>query len=146
MRLVKPRLVVGLIIVTSFFIMGFVVPFFAPEDPTAWNTYFRNLPPSAEHLMGTNNLGQDIFWLLSWSIRNSLWLGLSVAAFATMIGVLAGLLAGFLGGMGDRFLTLVMDVVIAVPSLPVLILISALLGGNASLLIIAGVLVLFNWP
>ena len=69
--------------------------------------------PSAEHLMGTNNLGQDIFWLLSWSIRNSLWLGLSVAAFATMIGVLAGLLAGFLGGMGDRFLTLVMDVVIA---------------------------------
>ncbi len=75
MRLVKPRLVVGLIIVTGFFLLGFIVPFFAPEDPTAWNTYFRNLPPSAEHIMGTNNLGQDIFWLLSWSIRNSLWIG-----------------------------------------------------------------------
>lgn len=146
MRLVKPRLVVGLIIVVSFLIMGFIVPFFAPEDPTAWNTYFRNLPPSSIHIMGTNNLGQDIFWLLSWSIRNSLWLGLGVAASATIIGVLVGLLAGFIGGLGDRLLTLVMDVVIAVPSLPVLILISALLGGNASLLIIAGVLVLFNWP
>lgn len=146
MRLVKPRLVIGLIIVTCFFIMGFIVPFFAPEDPTAWNTYFRNMPPSAEHFMGTNNLGQDIFWLLSWSIRNSLWLGLSVAALATIIGVLVGLLAGFLGGFPDRGLTLIMDVVIAVPSLPVLILISALLGGNASLLIIAAVLVVFNWP
>jgi len=139
-------LVVGLIIVAIFFLLGFVAPFFAPEDPTAWNTYFRNLPPSAEHIMGTNNLGQDIFWLLTWSIRNSLWIGLSVATFATVIGVLVGLSAGFLGGISDRILTLAMDIVIAVPSLPVLILISALLGGKTSLLIIAGVLVLFNWP
>ncbi|HQY90102.1 MAG: ABC transporter permease [Caldilinea sp.] len=146
MQLVKPRLVVGLIIVAIFFLLGFVAPFFAPEDPTAWNTYFRNLPPSAEHIMGTNNLGQDIFWLLTWSIRNSLWIGLSVATFATVIGVLVGLSAGFLGGISDRILTLAMDIVIAVPSLPVLILISALLGGKTSLLIIAGVLVLFNWP
>jgi peptide/nickel transport system permease protein len=146
MRLVKPRLVVGLIIVTGFFIMGFIVPFFAPENPTIWNTYFRNLPPGPLHIMGTNNLGQDIFWLLSWSIRNSLILGLTVAAFATVIGVLVGLTAGFLGGIGDRGLTLVMDVIIAVPSLPILILISALLGGSASLAIIAVVLIIFNWP
>ena len=146
MRLVKPRLVVGIIIVSIFVILGFVVPWFAPENPTDWNTYFRNLDPSAQHIMGTNNLGQDIFWLLSWSIRNSLWIGLSVAALATIIGVIVGLLAGFLGGFSDRTATLIMDIVIAVPSLPILILISALLGGKQSLLIIAGVLVIFNWP
>ncbi len=146
MRLVKPRLVVGLIIVGAFLIMGLVVPFFAPEDPTDWNTYFRNMPPSSAHFMGTNNLGQDIFWLLSWSIRNSLWLGLLVSALATTIGVLVGMLSGFLGGFVDRALTTVMDTVIAVPSLPILILMSALLSGNTSLLIIAGVLVFFNWP
>lgn len=146
MRLVKPRLVVGLVIVGVFLILGMVAPFFAPEDPTAWNTYFRNMQPSSLHIMGTNNLGQDIFWLLTWSIRNSLWIGLSVAAFATVIGVLVGLLAGFSGGFLDRGLTLCMDVVIAVPSLPILILVSALLGGNASLVIIAVVLVIFNWP
>jgi peptide/nickel transport system permease protein len=77
MHLVKPRLIVGLVLVTIFLIMGYVVPLFAPEDPTSWNTYFRNLPPSSIHFMGTNNLGQDIFWLLSWSIRNSLTLGLA---------------------------------------------------------------------
>lgn len=146
MRLIKPRLVIGIILVSIFLILGVLVPPFAPEDPTDWNTYFRNLPPSAEHYMGTNNLGQDIFWLLTWSIRNSLWIGLGVAASATIIGVLVGLLSGFIGGYVDRILTLLMDIVIAVPSLPILILMSALLGGRTSLLIIAGVLVIFNWP
>ena len=84
-------MVIGLIIVGAFFILGFIVPWFAPEDPTGWNTYFRNMPPSSEHIMGTNNLGQDIFWLLTWSIRNSLWIGLVVATFATLIGVIVGL-------------------------------------------------------
>ncbi|MBU6350549.1 MAG: ABC transporter permease [Chloroflexi bacterium] len=142
----KPRLLVGIVIVSIFSVLGLLVPLFAPEDPTAWNTYFRNLPPSAEHIMGTNNLGQDIFWLLTWSIRNSLWIGLGVSAAATVIGVLVGIFSGFVGGITDRVLTLLMDVVIAVPSLPILILISALLGGKSSLLIIAGVLVVFNWP
>jgi len=146
MRLIKPRLVVGIILVAIFLILGLVVPPFAPEDPTGWNTYIRNLPPSSIHYMGTNNLGQDIFWLLTWSIRNSLWIGLGVAALATLIGVLVGLLSGFIGGYVDRTLTLLMDIVIAVPSLPILILLSALLGGKSSLLIIAGVLVIFNWP
>lgn len=146
MRLIKPRLLVGIVIVSIFSVLGLLVPLFAPEDPTAWNTYFRNLPPSAEHIMGTNNLGQDIFWLLTWSIRNSLWIGLGVSAAATVIGVLVGIFSGFVGGITDRVLTLLMDVVIAVPSLPILILISALLGGKSSLLIIAGVLVVFNWP
>jgi peptide/nickel transport system permease protein len=146
MRLIKPRLVVGIVLVGVFIILGLVAPFFAPDDPTAWNTHFRNLPPSGKHLMGTNNLGQDIFWLLTWSIRNSLWIGLSVAGAATFIGVAIGLLSGLLGGVVDRTLTLVMDIVIAVPSLPILILMSALLGGRTSLLVIAGVLVFFNWP
>jgi peptide/nickel transport system permease protein len=145
-RLIKPRLLVGIVIVSIFSVLGLLVPLFAPEDPTAWNTYFRNLPPSAEHIMGTNNLGQDIFWLLTWSIRNSLWIGLGVSAAATVIGVLVGIFSGFVGGITDRVLTLLMDVVIAVPSLPILILISALLGGKSSLWIIAGVLVVFNWP
>ncbi len=146
MRLIKPRLLIGIIIVGIFLILGLIVPPFAPKNPTAWNTYFRNMPPSQIHIMGTNNLGQDIFWLLTWSIRNSLWIGLSVAALATLIGVLVGLLSGFIGGFTDRALTLFMDIIIAVPSLPILILISALLGGKNSLVIIAIVLVIFNWP
>jgi peptide/nickel transport system permease protein len=56
------------------------------------------------------------------------------------------LIAGFVGGWTDRVLTLFMDVIVAVPTLPILILISALLGGNATLGVIAFVLIIFNWP
>jgi peptide/nickel transport system permease protein len=140
------RLRIGIFVLAIFVLLGGILPFFSPYDPRSWNLVPRNLPPSGEHWFGTNNLGQDTFWLLTSSIRNSLIVGLIVAFFATLIGVLIGLLAGFLGGIADRVLTLIMDVFIVVPSLPILILMASLMQGRASLLVISMVLVLFNWP
>ena len=111
-----------------------------------WNTYPNNLRPGREHFLGTNSLGQDIFWLLCNSIRNSFLIGLFVAFFATLIGVLLGLLAGFKGGVIDRIVMLLADTFIVIPSLPILILIGSLTKGSASLILIGGVLVIFNWP
>jgi peptide/nickel transport system permease protein len=98
------------------------------------------------HPLGTTNLGQDTFWLLTWAIRNSLLLGLSVSFMATAIGVLIGLAAGYRGGGTDRALSFVMDSFLCLPSLPVLILLASLLKGTASLALVGVVLVLFNWP
>jgi peptide/nickel transport system permease protein len=146
MRRLNPRLRLGIIILTIFVILGGILPFFSPEDPRSWIKHQRNLPPSAEHLLGTTNLGQDTFWLLSYATQNSLFIGVFVAFFATLIGVFTGLAAGFLGGMADRVITLFADVFIVVPSLPILILMSSLLQGRASLVLISIVLILFNWP
>lgn len=140
------RIKIGLFVLTVFIILGGILPFFSPYDSRSWNAVPRNLPPSGEHFLGTNNLGQDTFWLLTAAIQNSLVVGLIVASLATMIGVLAGLTAGFVGGAVDRFLTLLMDVFIVVPSLPILILMASLLQGRASLVLISFILVLFNWP
>jgi peptide/nickel transport system permease protein len=140
------RLQTGLFLLGLFVILGVILPFFAPDDPRSWNVVPRNLGPSREHLLGTTNLGQDTFWLLTWAIQNSLIVGLTVAFFATAIGVIAGLTAGFIGGLLDRVLTLFMDVFIVVPSLPILILMASLLRGRTSLLLIAAILVVFNWP
>ncbi|MDQ6673554.1 MAG: ABC transporter permease [Chloroflexota bacterium] len=140
------RLRVGLAVLVAYALLGFALSFFAPEDPRAWNNLPSNLPASPKHLLGTTNLGQDTFWLLTWSIRSSLIIGLIVAFSATVIGVLVGLTAGFRGGLIDRALTLLMDALIVIPSLPILILLASLLKGRASLLLIAGVLVVFNWP
>ena len=63
-----------------------------------------------------------------------------------MIGVVVGVLAGLKGGWTDRALSLLMDTFIVVPSLPILILLASLLQGRASILIISGVLIVFNWP
>jgi len=140
------RLKVGIAICAVFVLLGVILPSFSPYDPRSWITLPRNLPPSAEHLLGTTNLGQDTFWLLAYAPQNSLFIGLLVAFFATFIGVFAGLAAGFLGGLPDRLITLLADVIIVVPSLPILILMASLLQGRASLALISIILILFNWP
>lgn len=126
--------------------LGPVASLWAPADPRTWQTYPRNLGPSLEHLLGTTALGQDIFWLLSGSVRNSLLLGVTVGALATVIGVAAGLLAGYRGGLLDRVLSFLMDGLIVIPSLPLLILLSSMSKGQSSLAVLGGMLVLFNWP
>lgn len=140
------RIKIGLFLLAIFLVLGVILPSFSPYDVRSWNLVPRNLNPSAEHLLGTTNLGQDTFWLLTFAIQNSLVIGVFVAFFSTLIGVLAGLTAGYLGGAVDRILTMLMDVFIVIPSLPILILMASLLQGRASLILISVILVIFNWP
>lgn len=140
------RLKIGVLILGIFLIFGFIVPLFYSGDPVEWGKYPKNLKPSIKHPLGTTNLGQDIFYLLAKSIQNSFIVGIIVAFFATLIGVLLGLLAGFKGGIVDRIITLFIDSFIAIPSLPILILLASILKGRASLMYIALILVIFNWP
>ncbi|MBD63160.1 MAG: peptide ABC transporter permease [Gammaproteobacteria bacterium] len=140
------RIVIGGIILFAFIFMGMALPWFAPNDPMLWQTVPRNRTPSLEHLLGTTSQGQDIFWLLTWAIRNSLWLGIVVATFATAIGVMLGLFSGYVGGLTDRIVSFVIDATIVIPVLPVLILIAAIMLGQTTLWMLAIVLVVFNWP
>jgi peptide/nickel transport system permease protein len=140
------RLKSGVFILGIFLILGFILPLFHSGNPIEWGTYQKNLKPSLTHLFGTTNLGQDTFWLLAKSVQNSFIIGIIVAFFATVIGALLGLLAGFKGGFLDRVITLLMDSFIVIPSLPILILLGSMLKGRASLLYIALVLIIFNWP
>ena len=105
------RLKLGTVLLCIFLIIGFIMPVFCKVSPVEWQSYSRNMNPTAEHWLGTTGLGQDVFWLLAYSVRNSFLVGMGVAFFATAIGVFMGLLAGFIGGLGrqdhhasDRFL------------------------------------------
>ncbi|MCX5495508.1 ABC transporter permease [Kaistia dalseonensis] len=140
------RLGLGLVLLFIFVVLGVILPWFAPTNPLTWYKSPRNQGASLHHLLGTTNLGQDIFWLLTWALQNSLVLGLSVAFFSTLIGVFAGLAAGYAGGWVDRVLSFLMDALLCIPSLPILILLAALFGGQLSLPVVGMALVLFNWP
>lgn len=140
------RFKIGLCIVVAFIIIGFVVYLFSPGEVMTLSAYKKNQDPSWEHILGTNKQGQDIFWLLIESIHNSMLIGIVVAAAATIIGVLIGLFSGFVGGATDRVIMFLCDSIIVIPSLPILILMGSLLKGRASLMMIAGILILFNWP
>ena len=139
------RLKAGIIVTSFFMILGFVVYYLPHINPFAYNSYPKKLLPSLAHWLGTTSMGQDIFWLLIEAIHNSLVIGLIVATIGTVVGVLVGLLAGFSGGMLDRVLTVITDTFVVIPSLPILILMTSLMKGSATVILMALVLAMFAW-
>ncbi len=139
------RLKTGMIITFIFVFIGFVIYYIPHVDPFFQNTYPRKLAPSWAHPLGTTSLGQDIMWLLIEAIHNSLTIGLIVATIGTVAGVLVGLVAGFSGGLVDRTLMVVTDTFVVIPSLPILVLMTALMRGSATVVIMALVLAMFAW-
>lgn len=139
------RLKIGLIILTIMVLGSFILPLFNDVDPVKQGTYPKNLPPSLEHLLGTNSLGQDIFWWLVYAVRNSLILGVSVSIFTTLIAGTVGLTAGYLGGRFDRSIMTLTDTIIAIPVFPILIVLATLVRGRSSFLIVSIILIFFGW-
>ena len=94
-------------------------------DAEAVNLFARFAPPSASHPLGTDELGRDFLVRLLYGGRVSLFVGLATAAVAALLGTAVGLLAGYYGGMVDSLLMRVTDSVIALPLLPLLIVLAA---------------------
>ncbi len=139
------RLKAGLVITLFFLFLGFVVYYIPHANPFSYNTYPRRLAPSFGHFFGTTSMGQDVFWLLIEAIHNSLVIGFIVALIGTVVGVFVGLLAGFSGGLLDRILMVITDTFVVIPSLPILILMTSLMRGSATVILMALVLAIFSW-
>ncbi len=108
----------------------------APDDPSATN-YAPNLGVSASHLLGTTSIGQDVFSQLVWSTRQTLEVTLLVSVIATFLSAFIGVTAAYAGGGLDRVLTVVIDVFLILPVLPLLILLASYLPpGVASLTVV----------
>lgn len=108
----------------------------APDNPHAI-AYTPNSGASWSHLLGTTSLGQDVFSQLVWSTRQTLIVTLLVSAIATFLSTFVGITAAYLGGIPDRVITIMIDVFLILPVLPLLILLAAYLPpGLASLTIV----------
>jgi peptide/nickel transport system permease protein len=101
-------------------------------------------PPSVDHLLGTNHLGQDIFSQIVWGGRDSLTVAGGAAALAVMTGTLVGVGAALLGGIADTVAMRVVDVFLGIPRLPLLILVAAMVGANRVSLTV--VIATMTWP
>lgn len=99
--------------------------------------------PGNEHILGTNDLGQDLFSELVAGTRASLFIGLIVAFVAVLVGVVVGLASGYLGGWLDSLLMRLTDLILVLPFLPLVILLSVYLGPSQRNIII--VLSIFFW-
>ncbi len=99
---------------------------FLGVDAGLANLFGRFAPPSLEHPLGTDELGRDVLVRLLYGGQVSLMVGVAVALFSAVIGTSIGLVAGYYGGLTDRILMRVNDAVIALPLLPLLIVLAAL--------------------
>jgi peptide/nickel transport system permease protein len=139
------RLVIGISLLTIFILGSLILPLFSSVNPSEQGSFLKNMPVSPEHPLGTNTLGQDVMWFLIFAVRNSLLLGVVVSLCTNIISMLMGLTAGYLGGWWERAMMLVTDSFITIPTLPILIILSALIKGSASFVAIGAILVCFSW-
>lgn len=119
--------------------------FVSPYEPGKTFVVPADVKPSWKYLFGTSSRGQDIFWWMSFAVRNSIILGLLTALVSRVIAIFVGLTAGYRGGVVDRILMSINDSFVVMPVLPILILLSFLLQGDLSLLALAVILGLFGW-
>ncbi|HLV12462.1 MAG TPA: ABC transporter permease [Trueperaceae bacterium] len=136
---------VGLVIVVTFTLVAVLAPWIAPHDPTTQRIATARLePPSAQYLMGTDELGRDIFSRVVHGARISMRIGLIAEGIALLIGIVLGAAAGFFGGWVDNLIMRVADVFFAIPGLLFLIVIVAIFGSGATTIFLA--LGLISWP
>jgi ABC-type dipeptide/oligopeptide/nickel transport system permease subunit len=138
-----PLLLIGGGLLATLIVAGTFAPLLAPYDPRAL-AGDSLLSPSGRHLLGTNNVGQDIFSQIIWGARTSLVVALASAALSLAVGVLVGATAGLVAGWPEAVVMRVIDVFLAVPRLPLLVLVAALAG--ASLTSVVLVVGLLTWP
>jgi peptide/nickel transport system permease protein len=120
------KAVFGLSILLAFTLVGIFAPVIAPGNPSAFVAR-PNQPPSREHWFGTTGQGQDVFKQTVWGTRISLGVGFAVGFLVTLFGLVIGMTAGYFGGRVDDILSLITNIVLVIPGLPLLVTIAAFL-------------------
>ncbi len=135
---------------TGFILMIIIVfmsilSFFSPVDP--YSTYYApvNRPPSLKYWLGTDSRGQDVFWMMTFALKNSIVFGLIAAAVSRLIALLFGTISGYIGWKTDSVLMIINDSFITLPVLLVIILIGMVFR-RLSFFPLAIVMGLLGWP
>ena len=124
----------GFVIVLAIALLAVFAPWIAPYGPTEGDFMSARLPPfwmergSSAHLLGTDQLGQDVFSRIVYGTRVSLLVGVLGALLAVSIGVTFGLLAGYFGGWIDSVVTGITNLLLSIPYLVLVIVIATVLG------------------
>ena len=141
---VKVRLVFFLILVTILLLVTIFADKIVPYDPYAQDLSKSMLPPSSEHLMGTDRYGRDMFSRVIVGAQVSVFSTLALVGVISVFGTIVGTLCGYYGGVVDSIVMRISDVCLAFPGLVFALAIAALLGGGVSNAVIA--LAVISWP
>ena len=136
----------GLILAAAVVVVAIFGPLVLPFDSAAVGTSASSLlqPPTAAHIMGTDELGRDVLRQLLTASRISLVVGLAATVISTVIGATFGIAAGYFSGRLDTVLMAITDFFLVVPAMPLMIAMGAIFGQN--LAVIITIIGLLSWP
>lgn len=138
------RFSLGAVVVLILLLLA-LLSFFSPYDPLEWRVVPRDLPPSWKHLLGTDSKGQDVFWQMTFAVRNSLALAVFAAAISRVIAVVVGLLAGYSGGIIDRVLMFISDGFLVMPLFLIIVMLAMLVREHMNTVNLALLLGMLGW-
>jgi peptide/nickel transport system permease protein len=130
-------LVTGLSIVTVIVVASAAAPWLTRWDPSRQNLNDILEGPSAKHLLGTDDLGRDVWAQLLYGARIDLWTAFLAVLFPFILGTFLGLVAGYYGGVIDSLVTWATNVVFAFPFYVLIIALVFVLGAGANSIVIA---------
>lgn len=125
-------------------VLCFAAPLFTHYTPTAIALRDKIAPPSVTHIMGTDQMGRDIWARMLYGGRISIVVGLGSALGAALIGVVLGLYVGYKGGILDALIMKIADIFLSIPQMVLIIIIVALVGQSLQNLIV--IFILTGWP
>ncbi|MCD8123867.1 MAG: ABC transporter permease [Lachnospiraceae bacterium] len=122
--------ILGLVMMVVIITLCLLAPLIAPYDYAAQDVTQKFQSPSLAHLMGTDNLGRDIFSRILYGGRISLFVGLSATAITVFFGTILGAIAGYYGGRTDNIIMRILDVFMAMPGLLLAIAVASAIGAG----------------
>jgi peptide/nickel transport system permease protein len=129
----------------AFVVVVALLSFVSPYPPNLTYVVPPDMPPGWPYILGTTSRGQDVFWLLTFAIRNTLLFGLAVAIISRIISLVIGLVAGYMGGFVDRVLMSLNDTFIVIPLFPILVLFYFVMRDRMSWALLAVVMAFLGW-
>jgi len=138
-----PKGKTGLIFVAALIFVAIFAPFLTSHSPTATNLGNELMRPSWQHWLGTDANGIDIFTQILYGSRVSLMIGLLTGVSVTLVGALLGVASGYLGKFADSFIMRTVDVLIVIPTLPLIIILHRYV--SQSYLMMIAIFVIFGW-
>jgi peptide/nickel transport system permease protein len=142
----SPKILVGIGLLVFFVLVAIIGPWVAPFDPTATSVALLQGPSSA-HLLGTTQSGQDVFAELLVGARTTVVVGFLAGIIATVLSIILGVCAGYFGGLADDLLSLLTNVFLVIPGLPLLIVLAAYLpkGTSSNPFVLALIISITGW-
>jgi peptide/nickel transport system permease protein len=143
----SPKIAFGVGVVVFFVLVALAAPLLTRYNPNT-SVVTGSLPPSAAHIFGTTGLGQDMFAQIVYGARVTLLIGFTAAIGSTILQVIFGLTSGYFGGIIGDILTLIINVFLVLPGLPLTIVLASLASSGSashSEVVIALVLLFTSW-